>query len=302
MAHWLLRCSTMSTPHDALFKAVFGNPEHARGALQAVVPARLAEALDWLALVNQPGSFVEPGIPSQHTDLLFSVAWRDGRGEVPVHFLFEHQSTLPDGGLMAFRLLRYKVRIWDRWHAEHPKVESLPLIVPMMEPQTLTFGQLAAIMLKETAVGMLIGVVLGLPLWAAEAAGEIAALRHVGDEQRGVVAELVGVLRTADADGVHDQQVGAQVDDVAGVLGPPRGRAGARVQRVDAAVAAHADVRAAAREAAPVDRVPLPPAHGQRLRVERRDGVGHLGLQLQFDPELEKMGYLVEGVLGALPG
>jgi AcrR family transcriptional regulator len=26
----------MSTPHDALFKSVFSNPEHARGALQAV--------------------------------------------------------------------------------------------------------------------------------------------------------------------------------------------------------------------------------------------------------------------------
>ena len=46
----------MSNPHDALFKAVLGDPEHARGALRAVVPAALAEALDWPKLVRQPGS------------------------------------------------------------------------------------------------------------------------------------------------------------------------------------------------------------------------------------------------------
>lgn len=122
----------MSTPHDALFKGVYSNPEHARGALQAVVPAMLADELDWRTLVHQPGSFVEPGIPGQHTDLLFSAEWRNGPDEVPVFFLFEHQSTLPDGGLMAFRILRYKVRIWERWHAEHPTAVALPIIVPIV--------------------------------------------------------------------------------------------------------------------------------------------------------------------------
>jgi predicted transposase YdaD len=122
----------MSTPHDALFKGVLGNPEHARGALQAVVPAMLADELDWRTLVHQPGSFVEPGLPGQHTDLLFSAEWRNGRDEAPVFFLFEHQSTLPEGSLMAFRLLRYKVRIWERWHAEHPRTHALPIIVPIV--------------------------------------------------------------------------------------------------------------------------------------------------------------------------
>ena len=44
----------------------------------------------------------------RHTDLLFSVAWRGG-GEALVYLLFEHQST--SDGLMAFRILRYLVRI-----------------------------------------------------------------------------------------------------------------------------------------------------------------------------------------------
>jgi hypothetical protein len=49
-------------PHDLIFKAVFGQPEHARGALRAIVPAALTEALDWSTLTLQPGSFVDTAL------------------------------------------------------------------------------------------------------------------------------------------------------------------------------------------------------------------------------------------------
>ncbi|HWO17354.1 MAG TPA: Rpn family recombination-promoting nuclease/putative transposase [Kofleriaceae bacterium] len=115
----------MSNPHDATFKAVLGDPEHARGALQAVVPAALAEAIDWTQLARCPGSFVDPHLRELHTDLLFSAAFRGG-GEALFYFLFEHQSS-PDGPLMAFRLLRYQVRIWENWRAKHMDAAVLPI-------------------------------------------------------------------------------------------------------------------------------------------------------------------------------
>jgi predicted transposase YdaD len=65
-------------PHDALFRGVFGQPEHARGALQSVVPAELSEALDWATLALQPGSFVDGELRGQYTDLLYAVTRRDG--------------------------------------------------------------------------------------------------------------------------------------------------------------------------------------------------------------------------------
>src|SRR5439155_15610745 len=34
----------ITNPHDAIFKAVFGQPEHARGALRTIAPEPLAEA------------------------------------------------------------------------------------------------------------------------------------------------------------------------------------------------------------------------------------------------------------------
>jgi predicted transposase/invertase (TIGR01784 family) len=118
-----------SSPHDALFKAVLGQPEHARGALRSVVPAAVAEAFDWTTLARCPGSVVDPVLTERHTDLLFSVAWRDG-GDALVYLLFEHQST-PDG-VMAFRLLRYLVRVWERWLVDHPRAKALPVIVPVV--------------------------------------------------------------------------------------------------------------------------------------------------------------------------
>ncbi|HMA03325.1 MAG TPA: Rpn family recombination-promoting nuclease/putative transposase [Gemmatimonadaceae bacterium] len=110
---------------------MLGQPEHARGTLRAVVPAALAEALDWQTLTLCPGSFVDAILTPQHTDLLYSVTWHRG-GEALVYLLFEHQSTLPTEGLMAFRLLRYQDRIWEDWRAKHLKAKTLPMIIPIV--------------------------------------------------------------------------------------------------------------------------------------------------------------------------
>jgi predicted transposase YdaD len=120
----------MSTaPHDALFKAVFGQPEHARGALQSVLPAAMVEALDWPTLVPQPGSFVDRELNPSHTDLLYAAAWRGG-AEAPVYVLFEHQSS--SDRWMSLRLLRYMVRIWEHWLKDHEQAQVLPAIVPVV--------------------------------------------------------------------------------------------------------------------------------------------------------------------------
>lgn len=118
-------------PHDLIFKAVFGQPEHARGALRAILPAVLADGLDWSELTLQPGSFVDAALRQQHTDLLYAATWRDG-GEALVYLLFEHQSAPPTEGRMAERLLGYQVRIWDRWRVDHPKARTLPMILPIV--------------------------------------------------------------------------------------------------------------------------------------------------------------------------
>ncbi|HET7504379.1 MAG TPA: Rpn family recombination-promoting nuclease/putative transposase [Kofleriaceae bacterium] len=121
----------ITNPHDALFKGVFGQPEHARGTLREIVPAALGDALDWPSLRLQPGSFVDPVLNERHTDLLYSVTWRTAGAE-PAYLLFEHQSTPPAQDPMALRMLRYQLRTWERWRGDQPKARALPMILPIV--------------------------------------------------------------------------------------------------------------------------------------------------------------------------
>ena len=49
-----------STPHDALFKAIFCHPEHARPVLRALLPPALMQHLRFETLRLVSGSFVDP--------------------------------------------------------------------------------------------------------------------------------------------------------------------------------------------------------------------------------------------------
>jgi hypothetical protein len=118
----------VSSPHDALFKYVFSQPEHAASELRAVLPTQLSRRIDWSSLELQPTSFVDERLSGRQADVLFTLRCQ-GR-KTYLYVLLEHQST-PDA-LMAFRLLRYLVRIWEAFLVEHPESERLPAILPVV--------------------------------------------------------------------------------------------------------------------------------------------------------------------------
>ena len=108
------------TPHDAVFRQIFGVPANAASQLRAVLPPDLAARLDLGRLARVPESFVDEALKWRHSDLLFT-APLDGR-DVYVYVLVEHQSS--DDPLMAFRMLRYVTRIWDQHLRDHPRAGS----------------------------------------------------------------------------------------------------------------------------------------------------------------------------------
>lgn len=116
------------TPHDALFRGVFSQPEHAAGLIRHLMRRSLAARFDWSTLRLVSGSFVDAALRGRHSDVLYTVRC-DGR-DVFLYLLLDHQST--DEPLMPFRLLVYLVRIWERHVREHPKLARLPAIVPMV--------------------------------------------------------------------------------------------------------------------------------------------------------------------------
>jgi putative YhgA-like transposase len=118
-----------STPHDALVRAIFGQPDYAAQELLAVLPQRVRARirLDTLALIE--GSFIDEELRESSADLLFNVGLKRG-GSGLVYVLFEHQSTHDER--MPLRLLRYQTRIWERYAAAHPTTAKFPPVVPLL--------------------------------------------------------------------------------------------------------------------------------------------------------------------------
>lgn len=118
-------------PHDGLVRRMLGRPETAAVELRAALPASITDRLDWDTLTIAPGSFVDPKLRAHHSDILYSIALRGEERRVFVYVLMEHQH-MPER-MMAWRLLRYICRIWERHERDsRSPLESLPLVVPLV--------------------------------------------------------------------------------------------------------------------------------------------------------------------------
>ena len=118
----------MPTPHDALFKQVFSQPDHAVGELRHVLPAAIVDRIDWSTLALRPGSFVDDELRERHSDLLYSV--RLAGREAFLYLLLEHKSTIE--ALTPFQLLGYLVRFWQQHLAQHPNTRLLPVVIAVV--------------------------------------------------------------------------------------------------------------------------------------------------------------------------
>jgi len=118
----------MTHDHDSLFHHTFSEPEHAASLLRTILPAALAHAIDWDSLRLEPGSFVDDALKTLHADLLFTA--RLGRQPVLLYVVLEHKSGADRW--TAVQLLRYVVRVIDRFLADNPKATSLPPVLPVV--------------------------------------------------------------------------------------------------------------------------------------------------------------------------
>src|SRR4051794_12472156 len=55
------------TPHDALFHYTFGNVEHARPAIQSMLPTKIAKRIDFASLAVVDGHFVDRHLSQSQT-------------------------------------------------------------------------------------------------------------------------------------------------------------------------------------------------------------------------------------------
>lgn len=117
---------TVQNPHDRFFRESFGRPEIARNYLEEYLPPGLRPLFDLSEMNLQDGSFVDEAMKEHQTDIIYQVRLHGGQVAY-VYFLFEHKSY-PDPQV-AFQLLRYMVRFWERQLKEN---ESLAPIMPLV--------------------------------------------------------------------------------------------------------------------------------------------------------------------------
>ena len=118
----------LSSPHDALFRGVFGNPARAAELLCHLLPRRLARRIDWSSLRAVDRTFVDDALRRRHADLVFT-ARVSGRRTL-IFLLLEHKSS--PHRLTVFQVVVYIVRLWERWLAQHPHSKSLPAVLPFV--------------------------------------------------------------------------------------------------------------------------------------------------------------------------
>ncbi|MEY4675434.1 MAG: hypothetical protein RL148_3218, partial [Planctomycetota bacterium] len=81
----------MGTPHDVLFRAAFAEPRVALEWLRSVVPAAVAEILDWSTLAVAREETVGLKLSLHVADLAFEVMGVDGVLRVAI--VVEHKSA-----------------------------------------------------------------------------------------------------------------------------------------------------------------------------------------------------------------
>jgi hypothetical protein len=117
----------ISNPHDSFFKRLFGDLAVATDFMQCYLPPEILARLDLTTLRLELESFVDPELRQHFSDLLFSVK-TTGQAPVFVYLLLEHKSA-PEPWV-AFQLLRYIVKFWERQREQG--CARLPLVIPLV--------------------------------------------------------------------------------------------------------------------------------------------------------------------------
>ncbi len=120
------RPSPPTNPHDRFFNYAFGQSQHAAGLLRASLPEGLAERLDWGSLERRPTNFIDARLRRLYGDLLFSARTTDSHEDTFLYALTEHQSR--PHALMAYRVLRYMVGVWDEHLRVSPGIATIPFM------------------------------------------------------------------------------------------------------------------------------------------------------------------------------
>ena len=118
--------SEIDNPHDKLFGKSLEDSEAMRQFLSLNLPDNVKDKLNLDTLSQEPDYFVDGKMKDLFSDLIFNVELENGYKKGYIVNLLEHKSTVKKG--VAFQLLKYMVRIWEKTENK----DNLPLIIPII--------------------------------------------------------------------------------------------------------------------------------------------------------------------------
>ena len=115
-------------PHDKLFKKTFSEKQTAIAFFEAYLPNNLVKHIQFETLKLVPANFIDEEFKEFQSDVIFQVKIKNKISYL--YILFEHQTRIEP--LFPFRLLRYKVKIWDELVRKNRNLKLLPPILPIL--------------------------------------------------------------------------------------------------------------------------------------------------------------------------
>ncbi|ABX32014.1 hypothetical protein Pmob_1309 [Petrotoga mobilis SJ95] len=125
----------MSNPiKDSIFKELFEDRTVFYDFLKAFLPREITKQIKETDLKREQTELIGKDFSIKRSDILYKIEKRNGQ-DVYIYLLLEHQSRVDQ--LMAFRMLAYKVRIWEQYVKSHKKESEqkgfkLPVIIGMV--------------------------------------------------------------------------------------------------------------------------------------------------------------------------
>jgi predicted transposase/invertase (TIGR01784 family) len=122
----------MSNPiKDSIFKELFEDRTVFYDFLKAFLPKEITKQIKETDLKREQTELIGKDFSIKRSDILYKIEKGNGQ-DVYIYLLLEHQSKVDQ--LMAFRMLAYKVRIWERYVKSHKKESEqkgfkLPVII-----------------------------------------------------------------------------------------------------------------------------------------------------------------------------
>jgi predicted transposase/invertase (TIGR01784 family) len=160
----------INNPHDRYARQLLTHPERAKDFLNNFLPEVVKAQLDFSTLEIDPTEYVDSTLEEHRTDVLFALRYCNN-DPLFVYVLVEHKSYIE--ARVAFQLLRYMVRIWEKCDKNAP----LPMVLPLV----LYHGERSWEVSKQFKD--LFQVLLGTEPYLVDFSYQLLNLKEIADEK-----------------------------------------------------------------------------------------------------------------------